>query len=210
MLGQRDSKAEVLGYAEPIGENIAKKTLAAGEPALCMGISQMRTPNIALIAASCGFDAVSIDLEHNPTSLEAAAGICVAALAAGITPMARVASHDAHDATRILDSGAQGIMVPHVNNAPETHTVVAACLYAPLGRRSAFGSGPALGCTAKGQAEICRLLNRETLLMAMIEMPEGIDVPHIGSSALSTEMGIPSQYKSAGRADVKRLRDVPL
>ena len=44
------------------------------------GVNQMRTPNIAMIAAACGFDAIYIDLEHNPTSLETAAAICVAAL----------------------------------------------------------------------------------------------------------------------------------
>lgn len=191
-----------------IGENIAKKKLAAGELVLCMGVNQMRTPNIALIAASCGFDAVYIDLEHNPTSLETAAAVSIAALAVGITPIARVSSHDPHDATRILDSGAQGVMVPHVNNAAEARAVVAACLYAPLGHRSAFGSGPALGYAAKPQAEVCQILNDETLLMAMIETPEavanadaiaaveGIDVLHIGASDLSTEMGIPGQYKS--------------
>jgi len=57
-----------------------------------------------MIAAACGFDAVYIDLEHNPTSLETAAGVCVAALGMGITPIARVTSHDPHDATRILDA----------------------------------------------------------------------------------------------------------
>jgi 4-hydroxy-2-oxoheptanedioate aldolase len=54
----------------------------------------MRTTNIAMIAAACGFDAVYIDLEHNPTSLETAAAICVAALGIGITPIARVSSRD--------------------------------------------------------------------------------------------------------------------
>jgi 2-keto-3-deoxy-L-rhamnonate aldolase RhmA len=56
-----------------VGENHAKPKLAAGELVLCMGINQMRTPNIAMIAAACGFDAIYIDLEHNPTSLETAA-----------------------------------------------------------------------------------------------------------------------------------------
>jgi 2-keto-3-deoxy-L-rhamnonate aldolase RhmA len=91
-----------------VGENQAKRKLAAGELVLCMGVNQMRTPNIAMIAGACGFDAVYIDLEHNPTSLETAAAICVAALGIGITPIARVSSRDAHDATRILDCGAQG------------------------------------------------------------------------------------------------------
>jgi 2-keto-3-deoxy-L-rhamnonate aldolase RhmA len=189
-----------------IGENLAKKKLAAGELVLCMGVNQLRTPNIAMIAAACGFDAVYIDLEHNPTSLETAAGVCVAALGMGITPIARVTSHDPHDATRILDSGAQGVMVPHVQNDTEAMAIVEACLYAPKGHRSAFGSGPQLGYAAIGQAEVCEIINRETLLMAMIETPEavanadsiagvdGIDVLHIGASDLSTEMGIPGQY----------------
>jgi 4-hydroxy-2-oxoheptanedioate aldolase len=65
---------------------------------LCMGINQMRTPNIAMIAAVCGFGAIYIDLEHNATSLETAAAICVAALGISFTP--RVSSRDAHVAGR--------------------------------------------------------------------------------------------------------------
>jgi 4-hydroxy-2-oxoheptanedioate aldolase len=122
--------------------------LKANELVLCMGVNQLRTPNIAMIAAACGFDAVYIDLEHNPTSLETAAGVCVAALGMGITAIARVTSHDPHDATRILDCGAQGVMVPHVQNAAEARAIVEACLYAPKGHRSAFGSGPQLGYAA--------------------------------------------------------------
>src|SRR2546421_10761371 len=94
-----------------IGDNLAKKKLAANELVLCMGVNQLRTPNIAMIAAACGFDAVYIDLEHNPTSLETAAGGWVAAWGMEITPIARVTSHQPHDATLILDCGAEGDMV---------------------------------------------------------------------------------------------------
>ena len=38
-----------------VGENQAKRKLAAGELVLSMGVNQMRTPNIAMIAAACGF-----------------------------------------------------------------------------------------------------------------------------------------------------------
>jgi 2-keto-3-deoxy-L-rhamnonate aldolase RhmA len=81
----------------------------------------------------------------------------------GITPIARVTSHDPHDATRILDCGAQGVMVPHVQNATEAGAIVEACLYAPKGHRSAFGSGPQLGYAAIPQAEVCKVLNEQTL-----------------------------------------------
>jgi 4-hydroxy-2-oxoheptanedioate aldolase len=110
-----------------IGENRAKK-MESQRTGAVHGVNQLRTPNIAMIAAACGFDAVYIDLEHNPTSLETAAGVCVAALGMGITPIARVTSHDPHDATRILDCGAQGVMVPHVQNAAEARAIVEACL----------------------------------------------------------------------------------
>ena len=190
-----------------IGMNIAKQKLAANELVLCFGVNQLRTPNIAMIAAACGFDALYIDLEHNPTSLETAAGICVAALGLGITPIVRVSSHDPHDSTRILDCGAQGVMVPHIQNAAEARALVEACRFAPLGHRSAAGTVPALGYAPLSQPEICRRLNQETLLIAMIETPEavanadsiaaveGIDTVHIGATDLSTEMGIPGDYK---------------
>jgi 2-keto-3-deoxy-L-rhamnonate aldolase RhmA len=246
-----------------IGENRAKKMLKVNELVLCMGVNQMRTPNIAMIAAACGFDAVYIDLEQNPTSLETAAGVCVTALGMGITPIARVTSHDPHDATRILDCGAQGVMVPHIQNAAEARAIVEACLCAPKGHRSAFGSGPQLGYAAIPQAEVCKVLNEQTLLMAMIETPDavenadaiaavdGIDVLHIGAhermrAAFETvaraakghgkAMGVGGvrqdfEYQSwllrlgvryltggsdvgyilsAGRADVKQLRELKL
>ena len=190
-----------------IGENRAKRMLASNELVLCMGVNQLRTPNVAMIAAACGFDAIYIDLEHNPTSLETAAGICVAAIGLGVTPIARVTSHDPHDATRILDCGAQGVMVPHIQNAEEARAIVEACRFPPYGHRSAAGSTPALGYAAMSQGEVNRRLNDNTLLMAMIETPQavenidaiaavdGIDTLHIGSTDLSTEMGIPGEYQ---------------
>src|ERR1700746_3830752 len=150
-----------------VGENRAKKMLKGNELVLCMGGNQLRTPNIAMIAAACGFDAIYIDLEHNPTSLETAAAICVGALGIGITPIARVSSRDAHDATRILDCGAQGGMVPHVSTVAEARAMVESCRYPPHGHRSASGSGPALGYSARSQGEINSYLNEQTLLIAM-------------------------------------------
>jgi 2-keto-3-deoxy-L-rhamnonate aldolase RhmA len=190
-------------------EKPGQSKLAADEPVLCMGVNQMRTPSIAVIAAACGFDALYIDLEHNPTSLETAAAICVAALGISITPIARVSSRDAHDATRILDCGAQGVMVPHVSTVAEARAVVDSCRYPPQGHRSASGSGPDVAYSARSQGQINSYLNEQILLIAMLETPKAIenadaiaaiddiDILHIGSSDLSTEIGIPGQYKHA-------------
>ena len=187
-------------------ENRLKRKLADGTLTFCLGVNQARTPNITMIAAAAGFDAIYVDLEHNPTSLETASMLCVAAISAAITPMVRIGSQDGHLAARVLDGGAQGLMVPHINSAAEAEAIVTACRLPPIGHRSVGGAGPALGYREMPQAEVSDFLNRETLLLAMLETPEaieeadaiaavpGIDGVHIGSNDLCSEMGIPGRY----------------
>lgn len=188
-------------------QNTAKHKLAAGGSVLCMGLRQARTPDIAMIAAACGFDAVYVDMEHSPISADTTAAICMAALGMGITPLVRVPGHDVHLASRLLDGGALGVIFPHVNVAREAEAMVAGCRYPPLGHRSVMGAGPVLGYRATPLAEVNERMNAETLLIAMLETPEGvanaeaiaatpgIDMLLIGSNDLSTEMGIPGQLR---------------
>ena len=187
-------------------ENSAKKKLEAGELVLCMAVNQMRSAEAPMIAARCGFDAIFIDLEHSATSLETAATICVGALTAGITPIARVPSHNPFHAARILDTGAQGVMVPHVQNADEARAIVQHLRFPPMGLRSAYGTGPTLGYRAIGQGEVNTFLNEHELVIAMLETPQaiehadaiaavpGIDMVHIGALDVSNVMGIPAAY----------------
>jgi hypothetical protein len=135
-------------------ENRLKRKLADGTLTFCLGVNQARTPNITMIAAAAGFDAIYVDLEHNPTSLETASMLCVAAISAGITPMVRIGSQDGHLAARVLDGGAQGLMVPHINSAAEAEAIVTACRLPPIGHRSVGGAGPALGYHEMPQAEV--------------------------------------------------------
>src|SRR5947209_2339119 len=153
--------------------NPAKRRLLKGGLVLCMGLRQARTPDICMIAAQCGFDAVYVDLEHSPTSLETTSVLCAAALGAGITPLVRVPGHDVHTASRALDGGALGVIFPHVNTAAEAEAMVAGCRYPPLGRRSVMGPSPALGYRPMPLGEVNSTLNSETLLIAMLETPEG-------------------------------------
>jgi 2-keto-3-deoxy-L-rhamnonate aldolase RhmA len=188
-------------------ENHAKRLLKAGNVVLCMAVNQMRSAEAPMIAAACGFDAIFVDLEHSATSVETAAMISVSALNSGITPIARVASHDAFHTARILDAGAQGVMVPHVQNAEEARAIVASLRFPPLGRRSAYGTGPTLRYAAMSQREVNAFLNEQELVVAMLETPEaieqadavaavdGIDVVHIGALDVSNLMGIPAAYR---------------
>ncbi|MGH7190345.1 MAG: HpcH/HpaI aldolase family protein [Acetobacteraceae bacterium] len=185
--------------------NRVKQLLAAGQLVLCLGTRQARTPDIAMIAEASGFDAFYIDMEHSTITLDTAAALASAALGIGITPIVRTAGQAPHDASRLLDGGALGIIYPHVGTREEALGFVAACKFPPMGHRSVAGSGPAQLYRRLPLAEINRMGNESTLCIAMIETPEGIanadaiadvaglDMLLIGSNDLCTELGIPGQ-----------------
>ncbi len=172
-----------------------------------MGVRQARTVDIGQMAAACGFDALYLDMEHSPLSLETVSAICVAAPGFGITPLVRPPGHSADWIGRALDAGAQGLIVPHVNSAAEAEGIVRAARFPPIGRRSVMGPGPAIGYRALPLREINAQLDAATLLVCMIETPEGVeaadaiaavpgvDVLLIGSNDLCTEMGIPGELR---------------
>ena len=91
------------------------------------------------------------------------------ALGLGITPIARVSSRDPHDAARILDCGAQGVMVPHVSTVAEPKAVES-CLYPPLGHGRPRGPDRR-SVRRLAQAEINTYLDEQTLLNAMLQTP---------------------------------------
>jgi 2-keto-3-deoxy-L-rhamnonate aldolase RhmA len=188
--------------------NRVQDRFARGEVALCMGTRLARTSEIAMIAESCGFDALYVDMEHCTISLDDAAQICVAALPVGITPLVRIAGHQFDDATRLLDMGALGIICPNVGTRAQAETFARACRFPPLGERSVGGAGPLQGYRATPLGEVNKEGNAATVLIAMLETPEGIanadaiaavpgiDVLLIGSNDLCTAMGIPGELKS--------------
>ena len=187
-------------------QNPLLDTLRSGGLGICMIVKQMRTVEIALAAKSCGFDAIYVDLEHSVIPESSAAQICVAALALGITPLVRVPSHDPHYAARILDAGAMGVVVPHVNTADEARAIVNACKFAPLGQRSVAGSWPHLGYRSYPATQVRSAFNDKTMVVVMLETPEaianadeiaavpGVDLLHVGSTDLCDALDIPGQF----------------
>src|SRR5246127_1613120 len=155
--------------------NSMKQKLAAGELVLCMNLRLARTVDIAMVAKPGGYDALYVDMEHSPYSIDTAATICAAAIGIGITPLVRVPSHDGHWASRGLDGGAQGVIVPHVNNRSAAEAAGRNSRSPPRGHRSVRGLGPALGYQALPLGEINERLNEETALIVMLETAEGID-----------------------------------
>jgi 2-keto-3-deoxy-L-rhamnonate aldolase RhmA len=175
---------------------------------LCLALMNARTPEIPAIAAACGYDAVYVDLEHTSTSLDTAAMLCASALGSGISGLVRVPSHDPSVIARVLDNGAVGIIVPHVNSSHEAQAIVDAARFPPVGHRSISGPNAVSGYGAISASELTAVLERRTVVAVMIETPEaveassaiaavdGLDMILLGPSDLTAEMGIHGQYEN--------------
>ena len=121
---------------------------------LCLALLNSRTPDVPAIAAACGYDAVYVDLEHTSTSLETAAMLCASAVGAGISALVRVPSHDPSVIARVLDNGAVGVIVPHVNSRDEAKAVVDAARFPPIGHRSIAGPNAVSGYQPRTASEL--------------------------------------------------------
>lgn len=186
--------------------NLTKRRLEAGKVTLGMGLRQARTVDIASIAKTCGFDWLFIDMEHSSMNADLAAQISMAALATGVTPIVRVPGKEHHHASRLLDNGAMGVVVPHVDTAAEAQQVAVHCKYPPIGHRSLAGAQPQLGFKSVPSGDAMRMVNQETLVVVMLETPtairnadaiaavKGIDVLLVGTNDLCAELGIPGQF----------------
>ena len=189
----------------PIVENTALRKMRAGQVALGFGVHHLRTAAVPMLAAATGHDWLFIDTEHGAFSVQEATQLCLAALPHGVTPIVRVCADAIDEGTRALDNGALGVVVPHVDTAKQARRIGDAFHYPPDGHRS-WGGPPALyGYRPPATAEAQAAINREILIAAMIESPEGvanaediaavdgIDVLLIGTSDLTAEMGISGQ-----------------
>lgn len=189
--------------------NPAREKLEAGEMALGFTVKMVRSVEVAGAAKAAGYDWLFLDCEHGTLGLDAAAQIAVAALDAGIAPIARVPYGEYAMATRLLDNGIMGIVVPHVDTAEEAREVVRRLKYPPVGHRSSGGIGPHHGLRAMKSGEAAAAMNAANLTVVMLETPTaienaeaiaavpGIDVLLIGTNDLSFEMGIPGEFTHA-------------
>lgn len=189
----------------PLVQNTAKRKLIAGEIALGFGLHHLRSAAAAALAAAGGHDFLFIDMEHGAFTIQEATQLCIAALPTGITPIVRVCAAARDEATRLLDNGALGVVVPHVDTAKQARTIADALHYPPSGSRSWGGPPPAFGYLPPTVAEAQAAINDEILTVVMIESPtavdnaadiaavEGIDVLLIGSFDLTTTLGVPGQ-----------------
>jgi 4-hydroxy-2-oxoheptanedioate aldolase len=196
--------AEIDDNIDAILRNHAKEKLARGELVASMTVRLVAGIEIARIAKTAGFDSLYVDMEHSRFSLETTGQICMAALAAGITPLVRVPG--VAEVSRVLDGGALGVIAPHIRSAAEAQDYVTAAKLPPLGERSAAGPLPHLHYRSFPAAETDAALNAATLLVVQFESDQaiakadeivavdGVDMVLIGTNDLLADWGLTGQY----------------
>lgn len=177
---------------------------------------KMPTDQTVHILAQEGFDFVVVDEEHAALNPETTDRILAACRHAGIAGIVRVP--DIGDILRVLDCGASGVLVPHVDSVSRAREVAAAGRYRPgsrgfsnTTRAGQFGKSTMAGHIADQDAEVA--------IIAMIEDPSaidliddiaavaGIDAFFIGRGDLTVAYGAESQDAAEVRSAVKAITD---
>jgi 2-dehydro-3-deoxyglucarate aldolase len=166
--------------------------------------------SIVEIMAQTQFDWLVIDMEHSVIDFKKAQQLIAAIQARQIAALVRVGKNDELIIKRVMDAGADGVIVPMVNSLSQAKEALGYVKYPPIGRR-----GVGLARAQKygtGFDEYKKWLQDESVLVAQIEHIDAvndiekiitvndIDAYMIGPYDLSASMGFPGEYD---RDDVK-------
>jgi len=189
--------------------------LRAGPPALSAwcGISE---PSLAGILAREAFDAITLDMQHGMIDFAAVVRAIPLVAAAGKPAMVRIPVGDFATASRLLDTGASGVIAPLVNTVDDANRFGASMTYPPLGERS---WGPHAAVTLSGLTPDAYFTqaNGFSLAFAMVETREALgiideilavpslDGIFIGPSDLSIALADGARIDPAGREVGKAL-----
>lgn len=181
--------------------NRAKTQMADGHLAL-NGFFFLPDPMTVELMGKAGYDAISIDLEHMAWSFDRVRELIMAAELSGVTPIVRVAAGDWGAALKVLDAGAQGIIVSHVDSVEIAKAAVDAVRFAPLGARGVhslarsveYGEVPYAEHTASSNEQVLLVLTIEDVAaldsLDEIATLDGVDVISFGPHDLAESMGV--------------------
>jgi 2-keto-3-deoxy-L-rhamnonate aldolase RhmA len=189
-----------------VWENNVLARLRQGLPAFGISVRGIRSGDIAHVAKASGHHFLFVDTQHSIFSKESLYQIAQVSASIGVAPMVRVRSVRDENSSLLLDNGFQGIIFPDVNTVDEAEHAVSICKFPPTGRRSVAGGYPMFHFSAKPLSDVTSHLNHETLVAVMIETEEGlenvekiaavpgIDVIHVGTNDLLTNMGLTGEF----------------
>ena len=137
------------------------------------GWTSLGHPGITEILAASHVDFIGIDLEHSTITLAQAQAIITASQAAGVPCLPRLASHNGEQVKRLLDAGADGIIVPDVAEPAQVEQLIRWLKYPPEGQRH-FGVARAHGYGFAFD-DYVNQWNQRAVLIIQVESIEAVD-----------------------------------
>ena len=172
----------------------------------------LNNPSTAEILSDCGFDWLCVDMEHSTIDYSEAQLLIATIQSKGIKAYVRVGENNNRIIKRVLDAGADGIIVPMVNNKEEAVKAINSVNYPPTGNRGvglarAQGYGFNFENYKNKKAKEIKLIVQIEHIDAINNLNEiidldGVDGTIIGPYDLSGSMGKPGQYNDD---DVKKV-----
>jgi 4-hydroxy-2-oxoheptanedioate aldolase len=179
-------------------QNPFKRALGAGKPQLGLWSTLSSNYSVEVIAGA-GYDWLLLDMEHSPNDLESLLAQLQAAAPYPTHPVVRVPWNDMVAIKRVLDIGAQSILIPYVSSAAEARAAVSYTRYPPGGVRGVAGStrasrfGRVKDYHKRAHEEICVLVQVENQQglddIEAIAAVEGVDGVFIGPADLHASLG---------------------
>jgi 2-keto-3-deoxy-L-rhamnonate aldolase RhmA len=183
-------------------QNSLRARLLAGQPVVGTMIQEVGTPFIVYALANAGFDFVYVDMEHGRFDLETAAGLIQTIRLTNMVPLVRVPDNQYHLIARVMDAGAQGVMIPRVETAEQAALAVQRVRYPPMGKRGLAVTRGHNDYKRQDALTFSAEANRENLVIVQIESTAavnsideiisvpGVDAALIGPADLSLSLGI--------------------
>jgi 4-hydroxy-2-oxoheptanedioate aldolase len=179
-------------------QNPFKRALKAGQPQI--GLWSSLSSNYAVeVIAGAGFDWILLDMEHSPNDLESLLSQLQAAAPYATHPIVRVPWNDMVTIKRVLDAGAQSLLIPYVQNASDAKAAVSNTRYPPAGVRGVAGTtratrfGRVKDYAKRAHEELCVLVQLETKPaleeIEKVAAIDGVDGIFIGPADLHASMG---------------------
>jgi len=183
-----------------------KRLLRSRKLKLGHSVFEFNSPGLGQIIADAGVDFVFLDMEHSGFGIGDAKRAISGFRAGGLPVMIRPPSHAYHHIARVMDLGADGLIMPMVGSAEEAGHIVSCMKYPPMGRRGVALNIAHDRYTSIDTAKALAAANRRTALAVLIETEDGIrniddiaatngvDCLWIGHFDLSCSLGVPGQF----------------
>jgi 4-hydroxy-2-oxoheptanedioate aldolase len=181
-----------------------KKQLRAGKPKLGLFLNA-HSPTVAEQLAHSGYDWLLVDTQHGPMGFETLSAMLAGISQGGAKSMVRVAGyHDRGGIQQSLDTGADGVLIPYINNADEARQAVSCCRYPTAGTRSVYF--PQRSMNRQGLLGYAGAANDNVIVALQVETADciknideiaavpGVDILFLGQNDLCMSMGLYEKY----------------